>query len=60
MKHEPEVKFFFQIGTFIIHKKQLTSRVAVNFIDEPRYCTSIKHLVTPLKRYNTRTYSLGE
>ena len=39
---------FIQIGTFIIHKKRLTSRVAINFVDETRYCTSIKHMDTPL------------
>ena len=60
MKHDPEVKIFNQIGTFIIHKKRLTSRVAINFVDETRYCTSINHLDTQLNEYNTRKYSLGE
>ena len=60
MKHDPEVKSFIQIVTFIIHKKRLTSRVAVKFEDQTRYCTSINHLGTPLWRYNTRKYSLGE
>ena len=43
MKHDLEVVkiFFIQIGTFIIHKKRRRSRVAVNFVDETRYCTSI-------------------
>ena len=46
MYHYPEV----QIGTLIIYKKRLTSRVAVKFEDETRYCTSINHLPmdTPL------------
>ena len=35
MKHDPEEKkSFIQIVTFIIHKERLTSRVAVNFIDQ--------------------------
>ena len=34
-------KSFFQIVTFIIHKKRLTSSVAVNFVDETRHCTSM-------------------
>ena len=55
MKHDPEVKSFIQIVTFIIHKKRLTSHVAVNFVDQTRYCTSINHLGTPLQRD-----SLGE
>ena len=38
-KHDPEVKSFIQIITFIINKKRLTSRVAVNFVDQTRYCT---------------------
>ena len=33
-----------QIGVFIIHKKRLTLRVAINFVDETRYCISINHL----------------
>ena len=48
MKHDPEVKYFIQIVAFIIHKKRLTSRAAVNFVDQTRYCTSINHLGTPL------------
>ena len=47
MKHDPEVKSFIQIITFIINKKRLTSRVVVNFVDQTRYCTSINHLSTP-------------
>ena len=43
-----KLKSFIQIGTYIIHKKRLTSRVAINFVDETRYCTSINHLFTPL------------
>ena len=43
-----KLKFFIQIGFFIIHKKRLTSSVAINFVDETRYCTSINHLDTPL------------
>ena len=54
-----KLKSFIQIGTYIIHKKQLTSHVAINFVDETRYCTSINHLDTPLK-YNTQKYSLGD
>ena len=42
-----KLKSFIQIGTYIIHKKRLTSRVAINFVDETRYCTSINHLDTP-------------
>ena len=55
-----KLKSNIQIGTFIIHKKRLTSRVAVNFVDTTRRCTLINNLVTPLKMYTTRTYSLGE
>ena len=29
-----KLKSFIQIGTYIIHKKRLTSRVAVNFVDD--------------------------
>ena len=43
-----KLKPFIQSGTYIIHKKRLTSRVAINFVDETRYCTSINHLDTPL------------
>ena len=43
-----KLKSFIQIGTLIIHKKRLTSRVAINFLDETRYCTSINHSDTPL------------
>ena len=43
-----KLKSFIQIGTFLIHTKRLTLRVAINFIDETRYCTSINHLDTPL------------
>ena len=49
-----------QIGTFIFHKKFLTTRVPLNFLEETRFSTSIYHLDTPLWRYNTRKYSLGE
>ena len=56
-----KLKSFIQIGTFIlIHKKQPTLRVAVNFVDETKHCASINHIDTPLQRYNTRKYSLGE
>ena len=48
MKHDPEEKCFIQIVTFIIHKKRLTLRVDVNFVDQTRYCTSINHLCIPL------------
>ena len=43
-----KLKSFIQIGTYIIHKKCLTSRVAINFVDKTRYCTSINCLDTPL------------
>ena len=43
-----KLKSFIQIGTYIIHVKWLTSRVAINFVDETSYCTSIYHLFTPL------------
>ena len=55
-----QFKSFNQIGTFIFHKKFLTTRVLVNILDETRYSTAIYHLDTPLWRYNTRKYSLGE
>ena len=42
------LKSLIQISIYIIHKKLLTSRVAINFVDETRYCTSINHLDTPL------------
>ena len=43
-----KLKSFIQIGTYIFHKKRLTSRVTINFVDETRYCTSINHLDTSL------------
>ena len=43
IKHDPEDISFIQIGTFIFHKKLLTTRVAVNFIDETIYSTSMYH-----------------
>ena len=55
-----KLKSFFQISTYIIHKKRLTSRVAINVVDETRYCTSINHLDTPLQKYNTQKFSLGD
>ena len=55
-----KLKSFIQIGTFIFHEKFLTTRVPVNFLDETRYSNWIYHLDTPLWRYNTRKYSLGE
>ena len=60
MKRDPEVKIFYSDGYFIFHKKFLTTRVPVNFLEELRFSTSIYHLDTPLWRYNTRKYSLGE
>ena len=42
-----KLKSFIQIGTYIIHKKRLTTRVAINFVDETRYCTSNKSLGFP-------------
>ena len=44
----PKLKSFIQLGIFIIHKKRLTSRMAVNFVDETRYCTSLNHMDTLL------------
>ena len=55
-----KLKSIIQIGTFIFHKKFLTTRVPVNFLDETRFSTSIYNLDTPFWRYNTRKYSLGE
>ena len=55
-----KLRSFIQIDTFIFNKKFLTSRVAVNFLDETRHFPSIYHLGTPLSRYTTRQYSLGE
>ena len=60
MKHDPEVKIFYSDRHFYNSQQRLTSRVAINFVDETRYCTSINHLETPLLKYNTRKYSLGE
>ena len=55
-----KLKSFIQMGTFIFHKKVLTTRLPVSFLDEAIYSTSIYHVDTPLWRYNTRKYSLGE
>ena len=55
-----KLKSFIQIGTYILHKKFLTTRVPVNFLEDTRFSTSIYHLDTPLWRYNTRKYSQGE
>ena len=60
MKYDSEVITFFQKGIFIIHNKWLTSHFAITFVDENRYSSSIKHFDTPIYRYNTRKYSLGE
>ena len=60
MKHDPEVNSFTRIGTYMFHKKFLTTRVLVNFLDGTRYSTSIYRLHTQLWRYNTRKYSLGD
>ena len=44
-----KLKSFIEIGTFIIHKKWLTSHFAFNFVDKTRlHSTSIDHLDTPL------------
>ena len=43
-----KLKSFIQIGIYIIHKERRTSRVAINFVDETRYYTSINRLDTPL------------
>ena len=52
---------FIQIGTFFYKKCTcITPRVALNFLDETRFSTSVYYLDTPLRRYNTRTYSLGK
>ena len=48
MRHDPGVKSFILIVTFIIHKKRLTSRVAVNFVDQTRYCTLKNRFGNPL------------
>ena len=55
-----KLKSFIQVGMF--QKKFLTPGVAVNLDDETRYSTSIHvyHLGTPLWRYNTPKYFLGE
>ena len=55
-----KLKSFIQIGTYILHKKFLTTRVPVNFLEDTRFSTSIYHLDNPLWRYNTRKYSQGE
>ena len=55
-----KLKSFIRIGTYITHKNRLTLRVAINFVDETRYCSSINHLDTPLWKYNNRKYSLGD
>ena len=55
-----KLKSFIQIGTNIFHKKFLTTRTPVYFFEETRFSTLIYHLDTPIWRYNTRKYSLGE
>ena len=47
MKHYPEVKSFIHIVTFIILKKRLTSRVAVNFVDQNQILNFDKSLGYP-------------
>ena len=47
MKQILKLKSFIHIGTYIINKKWLTSRVAINFVDETKYCPLINHLETP-------------
>ena len=53
-----KLKSFIQIGTFIFHKKFLTTRVAVNFLDEKNIFYFDIPLGTLLWRSNTRKYSL--
>ena len=48
MKHDPEVKIFYSDRHLYNPQERLTSRVAINFVDETRYCTSKNHLDTPL------------
>ena len=60
MKHDPEVKIFYSDRHFYNSEEKANTRVAVNFVDESRYCTSINHLDTPLQRYNKRKHCLGE
>ena len=53
-----KLNHFIKLGTFIFHKIFLTTRVAVNFLDEAIYSTLIYHLGTPHLRSNTRKCSL--
>ena len=41
-----KLKSLIQIGTFIFHKKFLTTHVPVNFLDKTKYSTSIYLLDT--------------
>ena len=54
------LKSFYSDMFFYISQEFLTPRVAVNFLGETRYSTSIYHLGTPFWSYNTPKYSLGE
>ena len=50
-----KIKSFILINTFIIHKKVLTSHMAVDFVDETRYYTSTSILKVLLKQYMSPT-----
>ena len=43
IKHDPEVIIFYSDRYFYISQKNLITRVAVNFLDETIYSTSIYH-----------------
>ena len=60
IKHDLEVKIFYLDRYFYISQEISHDACPVNFLDETRFSTSIYHLDTPLWRYNTRKYSLGE
>ena len=62
MKYDRELKLrsFYSDRYFYISQEFLTPRVAVFFLGETRYSTSIYHLGTPFWSNNTPKYSLGE
>ena len=43
-----KLKSFYSDRHFYNSQETITSRVAINFVDETRYCASINHLDTPL------------
>ena len=60
MKHDPEVKIFYQDRNCYISEENVTSHVAVNFLNETNILllNQYYHLVMALWRYSTQKNTL--